>query len=58
MMERKVITSPILGTLWRVNFSKKSPHAMRGRAAFFEPDMATVQFRSWGQESLSIKGNV
>lgn len=53
-MERKVITSPIFGTLWMVNFSKKSPAARRGSAAFFEPEIFTVPERDWGQEILSI----
>lgn len=49
IIERKVNTSQILGTLWRVNFSKNSPHAMSGSAAFFEPDISTIPERSWGQ---------
>ena len=46
IIDKNVRTSPILGTLWRVNFSKKSPHAMSGRAAFFDPDIVTIQLRS------------
>ncbi len=49
MIERKVRTSPIRGTLWRVNFSKKRPQAIRGSAAFLEPDIFTIPERSWGQ---------
>jgi hypothetical protein len=48
MIERNVMTSPIRGTLWSVNFSKKSPQAMSGRAAFFDPDIDTVPESDWG----------
>lgn len=46
MIERNVRTSPIRGTLWRVNFSKNSPQAMSGRVAFLDPDISTVPERS------------
>lgn len=48
-----VKTSPILGTLWRVKWSKKRPTAIRGSAAFFEPDIWTVPESDCGQDILS-----
>ncbi len=55
MIERKVKTSPIRGTLWSVNFSKKRPQAMSGRVAFLDPDISTIPERSWGQWRESIE---
>lgn len=55
IIERKVRTSPIRGTLWSVKVSKKSPQAMSGSAAFFDPDIETTPDKSWGQLRESIK---
>lgn len=58
MIERNVRTSPIFGTLCRVNLSKKSPAAISGRAAFFDPDIFTFPESDCGQDILStIRGD-
>lgn len=46
-------TSPIFGTLWSVKWSKKSPAAIRGSAAFLDPDIWTVPESDCGQDILS-----
>lgn len=53
MIERKVRTSPIRGTLWSVKWSKKSHAAISGRAAFLDPEILTVPESDWGQAILS-----
>ena len=53
IIDRNVSTSQILGTLWSVKVSKKSPTAMSGSAAFLDPDIWTVPERFWGQVILS-----
>jgi hypothetical protein len=58
MIERKVRTSPIRGTLCSVNVSKKSPAAIRGRAAFLEPEVRTVPESDCGQAILSKREKI
>jgi hypothetical protein len=58
IIERKVSTSPILGTLCSVKRSKKSPAAISGRAAFLEPEIWTVPESDWGQVILSKREKV
>jgi hypothetical protein len=57
MIDKKVSTSPILGTLCSVNLLKNNPQAIRGRAAFFEPDISTVPDKSWGHWIESMNTN-